>query len=67
MRYCLIYWNECHLVCYVDTSSVVTATPGMAMPAPPPSLLGSTADPASRVRGDKECYVMKLYRLPGLR
>ena len=54
IRYCPIYWDECHLVCYADASAA-TAIPAAAAP---PSL--GSAD-ASEVGGE-ECYVMKLYK-----
>ncbi|PAN50697.1 hypothetical protein PAHAL_9G539200 [Panicum hallii] len=58
IRYCPIYWDECHLVCYADASAA-TATAIPAAPAPLPPSLGS-ADPSEV--GDEECYVMKLYQ-----
>jgi len=56
IRYCPIYWDECHLVCYADASAA-TATAIPAAAAPPS--LGSSD--ASEVGGE-ECYVMKLYK-----
>ncbi|KAG2561989.1 hypothetical protein PVAP13_8KG076601 [Panicum virgatum] len=61
IRYCPIYWDECHLVCYADDASAAAAAAATAIPAAaaaPPSL--GSGD-ASKV-GDKECYVMKLYQ-----
>ncbi|TVU47806.1 hypothetical protein EJB05_07415, partial [Eragrostis curvula] len=49
MRYCPIYWDECHLVCYDPV-----ATSAAALPSP------VSADPRA-VYGNNECYVMKLY------
>ncbi|CAN6295848.1 unnamed protein product [Urochloa humidicola] len=58
IRYCPIYWDECHLVCYADDASA--AIPAAAAHAVPPSL-----EPAQHAAGggvgDEECYVMKLY------
>lgn len=53
IRYCPIYWDECHLVCYADADASASAIPAVA--APP-----STGPPADE--RDEECYVMKLYR-----
>lgn len=54
IRYCPIYWDECHLVCYADASAA-TAIPAAAAP---PSLGSSDASEV----GGEECYVMKLYK-----
>lgn len=56
IRYCPIYWDECHLVCYADDAPAATAA---AIPAAP--LPAASANP-SGVHDDDECYVMKLYR-----
>ncbi|CAL4930014.1 unnamed protein product [Urochloa decumbens] len=63
IRYCPIYWDECHLVCYDDDASAATAIPAAAAAAPVPAPPGS-AHPAAAGGGvgDDECYVMKLYR-----
>ncbi|CAN6313469.1 unnamed protein product [Urochloa humidicola] len=65
IRYCPIYWDECHLVCYADDVSAATAAaiPAAAASAPVPPSPGSAAHPAAGGGvGDEECYVMKLYR-----
>ncbi|KAL6649557.1 hypothetical protein ACP70R_013781 [Stipagrostis hirtigluma subsp. patula] len=59
IRYCPIYWDECHLICFrsaaATAAAAIAAEPG---PAPPP---GSSAVPREEVNGD-DCYVMKLYQ-----
>ncbi|WVZ56134.1 hypothetical protein U9M48_006708 [Paspalum notatum var. saurae] len=63
IRYCPIYWDECHLVCYADASSAATAAiPAAPTPAPlPPSLATAHRHPSASGVQDEECYVMKLY------
>jgi len=56
IRYCPIYWDECHLVCYADASAA-TAIPAAAAP---PSL-----ESADYSEVGEECYVMKLYQNGG--
>ena len=58
IRYCPIYWDECHLVCYADDASAAAAA---AIPAAAAALPSLGSGDASKV-GDKECYVMKLYQ-----
>ncbi|CAL4913463.1 unnamed protein product [Urochloa decumbens] len=60
IRYCPIYWDECHLVCYDDDASA--AIPAAAAAAPVPPSPGSAHPAAGGGVGDDECYVMKLYR-----
>lgn len=56
IRYCPIYWDECHLVCYDDdaaSAAVTAAIPAASVPT-------TSANPGGVL--DDECYVMKLYR-----
>ncbi|CAN6295849.1 unnamed protein product [Urochloa humidicola] len=59
IRYCPIYWDECHLVCYDNDASAAAAIPAAAAAAPVPPSPGSV-NPADGMGGE-ECYVMKLY------
>lgn len=55
---CPIYWDECHMLCWDDTSSTAAnpAAPAPPAPVPPPSL--GSAHPMAQ---GEDCYVMKLY------
>ncbi|KAL6596016.1 hypothetical protein ACP70R_047380 [Stipagrostis hirtigluma subsp. patula] len=61
IRYCPIYWDECHLICFrsaaatAATATAIAAAPG---PAPP----AGSAVPREEVNGGDDCYVMKLYQ-----
>uniref|UniRef100_A0ACD5TWM0 Uncharacterized protein n=1 Tax=Avena sativa TaxID=4498 RepID=A0ACD5TWM0_AVESA len=56
IKYCPIYWDWCHLMCY-DGGDVVAAEPTASLrPAAP-----AAAAPRDDVYG-QDCYVMKLYR-----
>ncbi|KAL6867441.1 hypothetical protein ACP4OV_015465 [Aristida adscensionis] len=59
IRYCPIYWDECHLVCFRDAADTAgsTAIAAAAAPAPAPAVL-----PRDDEGSGDECYVMKLYR-----
>ncbi|CAD6210333.1 unnamed protein product [Miscanthus lutarioriparius] len=63
IRYCPIYWDECHLVCYADDAPAATAAAIPAVPVPT-AALGSAPAASANPSGvkDDECYVMKLYR-----
>ncbi|KAJ1298075.1 hypothetical protein BS78_01G425700 [Paspalum vaginatum] len=64
IRYCPIYWDECHLVCYADASAAAAAIPAAPAPASVSPSLGSAHHrPSASASGvqDEECYVMKLY------
>ncbi|CAN6301626.1 unnamed protein product [Urochloa humidicola] len=52
IRYCPIYWDECHLVCYDSDASAAAIPAAVAAPG--------SVNPADGVGGE-ECYVMKLY------
>ncbi|TVT97451.1 hypothetical protein EJB05_57298, partial [Eragrostis curvula] len=63
MKWCPIYWDECHLNCGSDvaaSSSATTTSPvphagrGLVSAVLPTGTLGDAGD-------DDECYVMKLY------
>jgi anaphase-promoting complex subunit 6 len=58
IRYCPIYWDECHLVCYADDAPAATS----AAPVPTTSLGSAAASANPSGVHDDECYVMKLYR-----
>ena len=64
IRYCPIYWDECHLVCYDEYDAYADTAAIPAAPTPAPAALRSSAAAAnpSGVHDDDECYVMKLYR-----
>lgn len=56
IRYCPIYWDECHLVCYDDQQA------SDSIPAVPvPTSLGPAASANPSELHEDECYVMKLY------
>ena len=64
IRYCPIYWDECHLVCYDEYDAYADTAAIPAAPAPARAALRSSSAAAnpSGVHDDDECYVMKLYR-----
>ncbi|XP_062209177.1 uncharacterized protein LOC133910956 [Phragmites australis] len=55
IRYCPIYWDECHLVCYAYDAPAATAIPAAPVPVP------SRGSPTLRGAYGDGCYVMKLY------
>ncbi|KAL5218716.1 hypothetical protein ABZP36_019400 [Zizania latifolia] len=58
IRYCPIYWDYCHLVCY-DASATSAAAVAPVAPAAPAPAAAAGVPRESIV--DEECYVMKLY------
>ena len=57
IRYCPIYWDECHLICDDDMSTAIPTPPAVAVS----SSSSSRPVPMVQVQGDDDCYVMKLY------